>query len=87
MNPKISIIIPAFNQGEYLEDCLESAYNQTVSAHEIIIINDGSKDDTLEIAADKTVSLNVKVHTLMFANHTNTTPEVQTLVSMCIVLL
>ncbi len=47
---KISIIIPAYNQAEYLEDCLESVYNQTVQAHEIIVINDGSLDNTQEIA-------------------------------------
>lgn len=47
---RISIIIPAFNQAEYLEDCLESAYNQTVPAHEIIVVNDGSRDNTKEIA-------------------------------------
>lgn len=46
----ISIIIAAYNQGEYLEDCLESAYNQTMPAHEIIVVNDGSKDNTREIA-------------------------------------
>lgn len=46
----ISIIIPAYNQGEYLEDCLDSAYNQTMQAHEILVINDGSTDDTREIA-------------------------------------
>lgn len=47
---KISIIIPAYNQAEYLEDCLESAYSQTIQPHEIIVINDGSSDNTLEIA-------------------------------------
>jgi len=46
----ISIIIPAYNQGEYLEDCLESCFNQTLMPHEIIVINDGSTDDTQEIA-------------------------------------
>lgn len=46
----ISIVIPTFNQGEYLEDSIESAFNQTLSALEILIINDGSKDDTQEIA-------------------------------------
>lgn len=50
MNPKISIIIPAYQQAEYLEDCIESAYNQTVAPHEIIVINDGSTDNTREIA-------------------------------------
>lgn len=50
MNPKISIIIAAYDQAEYLEDCIESAYSQTTPAHEIIVINDGSHDNTLEIA-------------------------------------
>jgi glycosyltransferase involved in cell wall biosynthesis len=47
---KISIVVPTFNQAEYIEDCLESAYNQTLQAHEIIVVNDGSTDDTKEIA-------------------------------------
>lgn len=46
----ISIVIAAYNQGEYLEDAIESAYNQTAPAHEILICNDGSTDDTKEIA-------------------------------------
>jgi glycosyltransferase involved in cell wall biosynthesis len=50
MNPKISIVIPCFNQSEFLEDSIESAYNQTVQAHEILIINDGSTDDSQEVA-------------------------------------
>lgn len=47
---KISIVITAYNYGEYLEEAIESAYNQTVQAHEIIVVNDGSTDDTKEIA-------------------------------------
>ena len=50
MNPKISIVIPVYNQGDYLEDSIESAYGQTMQAHEIIIVNDGSGDKSLEIA-------------------------------------
>ena len=50
MNPRISIVIPAYNQAEYLEDAIESAYNQTCPAHEIIVVNDGSTDNTQEIA-------------------------------------
>ena len=47
---RISIIIPCYNQGEYLEDAIESAYGQTVPAHEIIVVNDGSTDNSAEIA-------------------------------------
>jgi glycosyltransferase involved in cell wall biosynthesis len=47
---KISVIIPVFNQAEYLEECIESAYNQTVQPHEIIVVVDGSTDNSLEIA-------------------------------------
>ena len=50
MNPTISIIVPSYNQGEYLEDCLESAYNQIMPALEIIVVDDGSTDNSLEIA-------------------------------------
>ncbi len=50
MNPKITIGIAAYDQGEYLEDAIESAYNQTLAAHEILICNDGSHDNTQEIA-------------------------------------
>lgn len=50
MNPKITIGIASYNQAEYLEDAIESAYNQTMPAHEIIICNDGSTDNSLEIA-------------------------------------
>lgn len=50
MNPKISIIIPSYNQAEFLEDAIESAYNQTAPAHEIIVVDDGSTDNSLEIA-------------------------------------
>lgn len=50
MNPRISIVIPSYNQAEYLEDAIESAYGQTVQPHEIIVVDDGSTDNSLEIA-------------------------------------
>lgn len=50
MNPTISIVIPSFNQSEYLEDCIESAYNQTLAPLEILVVDDGSTDNSLEIA-------------------------------------
>lgn len=50
MNPTISIVVPSYNQSEYLEDCLDSCYNQTTPALEIIVVDDGSTDNSLEIA-------------------------------------
>ena len=46
---KISIIIPAYNQEKYIERCIQSAINQTQPALEIIVVNDGSTDNTLKI--------------------------------------
>jgi len=46
---KVSIIIPVFNVEKYLEECIESAINQTYSDIEIIAVNDGSTDRSLQI--------------------------------------
>lgn len=46
----ISIIIPIYNQGDKLGDCLNSILNQAYHNYEVIIINDGSKDNSLEAA-------------------------------------
>ncbi len=43
--PKISIVIPAYNAANYLSQAIESALGQTYPNVEIIVVNDGSKDD------------------------------------------
>ncbi|MFL9855456.1 glycosyltransferase family 2 protein [Paraburkholderia madseniana] len=45
----ISIIVPIFNIQKYLRNCLESIKSQTFSNFEVILVNDGSTDDSLEI--------------------------------------
>ena len=49
MKDLISIIIPVYNVSNYLDKCLESICNQTYQNIEIITVNDGSKDDSLNI--------------------------------------
>lgn len=45
----ISIIIPVYNSEKYLNNCIKSIINQTYKDLDIILINDGSKDDSLKI--------------------------------------
>lgn len=47
--PKISVIIPVYNVEKYLKECLDSVVKQTLDDIEIICINDGSTDNSLNI--------------------------------------
>ena len=51
---KVSLIIPVYNVRDYLRKCLDSVAAQTYSDLEVIIVNDGSTDDSLEIALEYT---------------------------------
>jgi len=49
--PKISVIIPAYNAEKTIKETIESVLSQTLSQFEIIVINDGSQDKTLEVVS------------------------------------
>jgi glycosyltransferase involved in cell wall biosynthesis len=61
MTPLVSILIPAYNAAEWLHDTLESAVAQTWKRREIIVVDDGSRDQTLAVAR-RFESAEVKVH-------------------------
>ena len=48
-NPKVSVIIPVYNVEKYLHKCLDSILRQTLKEIEIICIDDGSQDNSLEV--------------------------------------
>lgn len=47
---KISCVIPLFNQAQYLSSAISSVLDQTQKAYEIIVVDDGSQDNSLEVA-------------------------------------
>jgi len=53
MNPiDVSIIVPVYNAAEYLDRCIVSLLRQTIKTSEIILVDDGSPDNSFEIASD-----------------------------------
>ena len=46
---KISVVIPVYNAEKFIEKCIESVIDQTLKEIEIIVINDGSKDNSLKV--------------------------------------
>ena len=49
-SPRVSVLIPAYNAQRYLEQAVRSVQAQTVTDLEILILDDGSQDDTANIA-------------------------------------
>ena len=59
---KYSFIVPVYNTSNYLKKCISSLINQTYKNFEIIIVNDGSTDDSLDIINDyKESNKNIKI--------------------------
>jgi glycosyltransferase involved in cell wall biosynthesis len=47
--PKFSIIVPVYNVEKYIKKCLDSIFDQSFKDFEVIVVNDGTKDDSMKI--------------------------------------
>lgn len=68
MDDLISVIVPIYNSSKYLEECINSILNQTYRNLEIILINDGSEDDSIKICEE----LKEKDERIIVINKNNT---------------
>ena len=57
MENTISVIIPCYNYAQYLDEAIQSVLNQSVKAHEIIVVSDGAIDNSVEIAKKYPVTI------------------------------
>lgn len=48
--PKISVIIPVYNDAKYLRACLQAVFNQTFKPYQVIVVDNNCTDDSIEIA-------------------------------------
>lgn len=67
--PLISVVIPAYNAEKTIKSTVESVLNQSFSDLELLVINDGSKDSTLDILS------NIKDSRLKVFSHPNSGPQ------------
>jgi len=71
-NPKVSIVVPAYNTEKYITKCLKSLISQTLKEIEIVVVNDGSTDGTQEIVSfiaslDSRIKLIYQTHAMQGA--------------------
>ena len=67
MQEKISIIVPVYNVENYLERCVESILKQTYTNFELLLINDGSTDQSGDLC-DQLVSKNENIKVFHLEN-------------------
>lgn len=68
MTFKVSVIVPVYNVEKYLNKCLNSLVNQTLKGIQIIVVNDGTKDNSQKIIDDYVINYPDKVFSFIKVN-------------------
>lgn len=58
---KVSVVTPCYNHARYLASCIKSVFSQTILPMEMIIVDDGSKDNSIEVATSFNKQYPIKV--------------------------
>src|SRR6266853_3642543 len=65
LDPLVSIVVPCYNQADYLEQAIESVLSQDYSEIELIVLDDGSSDDTRAVLAPYAGKFRYETHSNM----------------------
>ena len=52
MDPTVSVVIPTYNNAQYLEEALDSVFSQSLAPYQVIVVDDGSTDNTQDIVSN-----------------------------------
>ena len=66
--PKMSVIVPVYNVERYIDKCLDTLVNQTLKDIEIIVVDDGSPDNSSEIY-NRYAAMDERVKIIKKKNH------------------
>ena len=65
--PDVSVIVPVYNVEKWLRKCVDSILSQTYVDFELILINDGSKDRSLEICREYELTVDISEYRLFLS--------------------
>ena len=81
---RVSVVIPAYNEGAYIEECIASLKSQTIQPDEIIVVDNNSTDNTVKIAKDAGATvIYEKIQGISYARNTGFNAAQYEIIARC----